>query len=82
MRRRFRVSFGMLTLWLGAGAALAALAVYVVIGLQRVGGVSLTGHAWLAAALGTIVTVAIGGGLMALVFHSARNGYDEGPFEP
>ena len=27
--------------------------------------------------LGTVLSLAIGGGLMALVFHSANKGYDE-----
>jgi TRAP-type C4-dicarboxylate transport system permease small subunit len=32
---------------------------------------------WAAAILGTIFTIALGAGLMALVFYSARRGYDE-----
>jgi hypothetical protein len=34
-------------------------------------------HGWIALILCTIFTLAIGGGLMALVFHSARKGYDD-----
>lgn len=34
-------------------------------------------HGWIALALGTFVSLALGGGLMALVFHSARKGYDD-----
>jgi len=34
-------------------------------------------HGWIALALGTFVSLAVGGGLMALVFHSARKGYDD-----
>jgi hypothetical protein len=34
-------------------------------------------HGWIALALGTVLTLALGGGLMALVFHSARKGYDD-----
>jgi hypothetical protein len=34
-------------------------------------------HGWIALSLGTVVSLAVGGGLMALVFHSARRGYDE-----
>ena len=34
-------------------------------------------HGWIALALGTLVSLAVGGGLMALVFHSARQGYDD-----
>ncbi|HRK64554.1 MAG TPA: hypothetical protein PLN53_09180 [Terricaulis sp.] len=34
-------------------------------------------HGWIALALGTIVSLALGAGLMALVFHSANKGYDD-----
>ncbi len=34
-------------------------------------------HGWIALALGTFVSLAVGGGLMALLFHSARRGYDD-----
>lgn len=34
-------------------------------------------HGWIALSLGTILSLAVGGGLMALVFHSARKGYDD-----
>lgn len=34
-------------------------------------------HGWIALALGTFLSLAVGGGLMALVFHSARKGYDD-----
>jgi hypothetical protein len=34
-------------------------------------------HGWIALALGTTVSLALGGGLMALVFYSARKGYDD-----
>ena len=34
-------------------------------------------HGWIALTLGTLLSLAVGGGLMALVFHSARAGYDE-----
>jgi hypothetical protein len=34
-------------------------------------------HGWIALMLCTIFTLGIGGGLMALVFHSARKGYDD-----
>ena len=34
-------------------------------------------HGWIALTLGTLLSLAIGGGLMALVFHSARKGYDD-----
>lgn len=34
-------------------------------------------HGWVALFLGTFVSLAVGGGLMALVFYSARKGYDD-----
>jgi hypothetical protein len=34
-------------------------------------------HGWIALILGTVLSLAVGGGLMALVFHSARKGYDD-----
>ena len=34
-------------------------------------------HGWIALGLGTFFSLVVGGGLMALVFHSARKGYDD-----
>ena len=34
-------------------------------------------HGWIALTLGTVLSLALGGGLMALVFYSARKGYDD-----
>ncbi|MBS0385954.1 MAG: hypothetical protein JSS00_11455 [Proteobacteria bacterium] len=34
-------------------------------------------NGWIALMLCTIFTLGVGGGLMALVFHSARHGYDD-----
>ena len=34
-------------------------------------------HGWVALFLGTFLSLAVGGGLMALVFYSARKGYDD-----
>ena len=34
-------------------------------------------HGWIALILCTIFTLGLGGGLMALVFHSANKGYDD-----
>jgi len=34
-------------------------------------------HGWIALALGTFISLALGAGLMALVFHSANKGYDD-----
>lgn len=40
-------------------------------------GVSLGFHGWLALGLGVLLSLIVGVGLMALVFHSARRGYDD-----
>lgn len=34
-------------------------------------------HGWIALSLGTLFSLAVGGGLMALLFHSSRRGYDD-----
>jgi hypothetical protein len=51
-------------LWYAAGA------------WQSMQGVQVSGLGWLFLVLGVVVTVLVGGGLMALVFYSSRNNYD------
>lgn len=34
-------------------------------------------HGWIALIAGTVLSLLVGGGLMALVFFSARHGYDD-----
>jgi hypothetical protein len=64
-------------------AALVAVAVVLVIGTviaavwAGIGDSDISGAGWLAMGLGVIVTLALGIGLMALVFISNRRGYDE-----
>jgi heme/copper-type cytochrome/quinol oxidase subunit 2 len=41
------------------------------------GAVEISGHVLFAMILGIIFSLAVGIGLMGLVFYSARNGYDE-----
>jgi hypothetical protein len=36
-------------------------------------------HGWIALVLGIVLSLAVGIGLMALVFYSSRRGYDEPP---
>jgi len=60
-----------------AGAAVAGV-IAVVVGLWRtVGDAKISTAGWVAMALGVLVTLALGVGLMALVFISSRRGYDE-----
>jgi hypothetical protein len=39
--------------------------------------VSMSGHGWIAMSLGIVFSLAVGIGLMSLVFYSSRRGYDE-----
>ncbi|MBY0563515.1 MAG: hypothetical protein K2P58_04935 [Hyphomonadaceae bacterium] len=38
---------------------------------------ALSVHGWIALTAGTVLSLLLGGGLMALVFYSARKGYDD-----
>jgi hypothetical protein len=64
-------------------AAVIAAAVVLIIGIviaaewTGIGDSDISGAGWLAMGLGVIVTLALGVGLMALVFISNRRGYDE-----
>jgi hypothetical protein len=46
-------------------------------GLLAWSGWAMGRHLWIALGLGTFLSLALGGGLMTLVFHSARHGYDD-----
>jgi hypothetical protein len=59
-------------------AILVAIAAYNWIGIGDVG-ISFGG--WIALVLGVLATLAVGVGLMALMFISNRRGYDEPPHE-
>jgi hypothetical protein len=39
--------------------------------------ITMNFHGWMALGAGTVLTLALGGGLMWLVFYSARKGYDD-----
>jgi len=43
--------------------------------------VDMPGWAWVAIILGVVFSLAVGFGLMGLMFYSSRHGYDEGPHE-
>lgn len=57
-----------------ASAALTALLLGFMLLVQHV---DFGIHVWIALGLGVFFSFAIGGGLMALVFISARRGYDD-----
>jgi hypothetical protein len=67
--------------WAAVASAIAAVvAVAVVVGIfwQQLGASQISLGGWLAMIFGVIVTLALGIGLMALMFISNRRGYDEG----
>jgi hypothetical protein len=44
---------------------------------RQLGDTEMGAHGYIALGLGVLATLAIGGGLMALVFYSHRHGYDD-----
>ncbi len=67
-----------LLLLLGSLGTILAVAVWMVVGaMSGTGQAGMSGHGWAAMALGIVFSLALGGGLMALVFFSARRGYDD-----
>jgi hypothetical protein len=66
--------------WIAVAVALAVLVVVIVMMASVWTGLGDTGMSaggWLALVLGVVATLALGIGLMALVFISSRRGYDE-----
>lgn len=66
--------------WLAAAVAAVAVAAIgtVIAGVWTgIGGSEISAAGWLAMGLGVVVTLALGIGLMALIFISNRRGYDE-----
>lgn len=59
---------------IGILALAAAASWHVWSGLD---GAAMTGHGYVALAAGVTLSLLVGGGLMALVFYSARRGYDD-----
>ena len=60
-----------------AGIVVLVLGVLIAALWIGLGDSEISGAGWLAMGLGVIVTLALGIGLMALVFISNRRGYDE-----
>jgi hypothetical protein len=61
-----------------AAVAAVALVGAVCVGLWgTIGASQISGAGWAAMILGVVATLAVGIGLMALVFISSRRGYDE-----
>ena len=55
------------------GTVTASVGFYI---WQMLGPISLSIHGWFAIIVGVISSFLLGGGLMALSFHSAKSGYD------
>src|SRR3954470_24362113 len=60
-----------------AGIALLAVGIYAAVALSGIGEVEMSAAGWGAMLLGAVLTLALGLGLMSLVFISNRRGYDE-----
>jgi len=60
-----------------AAVFLLGVGIYAVIALSGIGDVEMSAAGWGAMALGIILTLGLGFGLMSLVFISSRRGYDE-----
>lgn len=71
----------LLALGLLFAALIAAAGWAVVCSFARFGGL-MSLHGWIALVGGGVLTFALAGGLMWLVFHSARRGYDEAVHTP
>jgi hypothetical protein len=57
--------------------AILGVAIYFAWGIwSRLAGVEMSAHGWTALILGIVVSIALGAGLMFLVFYSHRKGYD------
>lgn len=68
------------TTWIAIGAAVLAVAIAVVVAAVNwnvVGNSGIDANGWIALVLGVLATLAVGIGLMALVFISNRRGYDD-----
>jgi hypothetical protein len=55
---------------------LVAAGLYAVDAWRSLSGVAISGAGWVFLVLGVVFTLAVGGGLMALVFYSSRHDYD------
>jgi hypothetical protein len=59
--------------------ALLALTVWIVVEQWSLVNVDVPAWAWAAIAVGALLAILVGGGLMGLIFYSNRAGYDEPP---
>jgi hypothetical protein len=69
--------WGRIIIGLLLAVLLAAALIFAAAGWARAEGLNMSIWGILALVLGSLLTMAIGGGLMALLFYSARKGYDD-----
>jgi hypothetical protein len=68
--------------WIAVGLAGVVVAILIIVSASNwigIGNAGISVNGWIALVLGVVATLALGGGLMALVFISSRRGYDEPP---
>ena len=66
--------------WIAVAVALIAVAAVLAVAASMwaaIGDVEISAPGWVALILGVLLTLALGTGLMALMFISSRRGYDE-----
>jgi hypothetical protein len=71
-----------LSSWIAVGFAGLVVTILVIVSVGNwvgIGAADISVNGWIAMVLGVVATLAVGGGLMALVFISSRRGYDEPP---
>jgi hypothetical protein len=61
--------------------AVIASMIYFGVGFGSIGEFHMSVHGWIALALGTSISVLVGGGLAAILIISRRHGYDENAHE-
>ena len=57
--------------------AILVLSLWGIVPDFRENAANISMHGWIALTLGVVLSLAIGGGLMALSFYSSRRGYDD-----
>ena len=66
--------------WFALAVAVLAMAIAIAVSVfnwESIGNSGISVNGWIALVLGVLVTLAIGVGLMTLVFISSRRGYDD-----